>query len=151
MHSTWSHTGIWSAMLRFSHCAVPVGYVPSTGIWQAARFREAVAADSVRLISAATLLEATVVVESRWGEAGGRELDLLLVKAGAEIVPVDLKQLAIAREEWRRFGKGRHDAALNCGDCFSYALASATGEPLLFTGADFARTDIAVAAPIDGT
>lgn len=116
---------------------------------EAARFREAVAADSVRLISAATILETTLVAESRWGEAGGRELDLLLVKAGAEIVPVDVEQLAIAREGWRRFGKARHEAALNFGDCFSYALASASGEPLLFKGADFSRTDVAVAAPLD--
>ena len=116
---------------------------------EAERFREALAADSVRLVSAATVLEATLVVESRWGDAGGRELDHLLVKADVEVVPVDLDQLATARDGWRRYGRGRHEAALNFGDCFSYALASTSGEPLLFTGTDFSRTDVAVAVPLE--
>ena len=79
---------------------------------------------------------------SRYGEAGGRELDLWLVRIGADIVPVDADQAEEARRAWRRFGKGRHPAGLNYGDCFSYALAKARGAPLLFKGDDFRRTDI---------
>jgi ribonuclease VapC len=101
-----------------------------------------IADDPVRLISAATVLEATMVIETRLGDAGGRELDLWLLKIGAEIVPVDTEQADAARRAWRRFGKGRHTAALNYGDCFSYALAVTRNEPLLFKGADFAKTDV---------
>ena len=96
----------------------------------------------VRLISAATMLEATIVLETRLGDAGAREFDLWLLKIGAEIVPVDAEQADAARRAWRRFGKGRHAAALNYGDCFSYALALTRGEPLLFKGEDFAKTDV---------
>jgi len=108
----------------------------------AAEFEERIADDPVRLISAATVLEATIVLETRLGDAGGREFDLWLLKLGAEIVPVDAEQMDAARRAWRRYGKGRHPAALNYGDCFSYALALTRGEPLLFKGEDFARTDI---------
>jgi ribonuclease VapC len=101
-----------------------------------------IADDPVRLISAATLLEATIVLETRLGEAGGREFDLWLLKIGAEIVAVDAEQADAARRAWRRYGKGRHAAALNYGDCFSYALAAVRGEPLLFRGEDFAKTDV---------
>ena len=108
----------------------------------AAELEIRIADDPVRLISAATLLEATIVLETRLGDAGGRELDLWLLKIGAEIVSVDVEQVDAARRAWRRYGKGRHPAALNYGDCFSYALALSRGEPLLFKGEDFARTDI---------
>ena len=108
----------------------------------AAELELQIADDPVRLISAATVLEATIVLETRLGEAGGRELDLWLLKIGAEIVPVDAEQSDAARRAWRRYGKGRHAAALNYGDCFSYALALTRGEPLLFKGEDFARTDV---------
>ena len=101
-----------------------------------------IADDPVRLISAATVLEATMVIETRLGDAGGREFDLWLFRIGAEIVPVDADQVDAARRAWRRYGKGRHAAALNYGDCFSYALAMTRGEPLLFKGGDFAKTDI---------
>jgi ribonuclease VapC len=101
-----------------------------------------IADDPVRLISAATVLEATIVVETRLGEAGGREFDLWLLKIGAEIVAVDAEQADAARRAWRRYGKGRHAAALNYGDCFSYALAAIRGEPLLFKGEDFSKTDV---------
>jgi ribonuclease VapC len=76
------------------------------------------------------------------GPAGANELDNFLRRGGIEIVPVDVDQVRIARDAFRRFGKGRHPASLNFGDCFSYALAKALGEPLLFKGGDFARTDI---------
>jgi ribonuclease VapC len=108
----------------------------------AAELEVRIADDPVRLISAATVLEATIVLETRLGDAGGREFDLWLLKIGAEIVPVDAEQADAARRAWRRFGKGRHAAALNYGDCFSYALALARGEPLLFKGEDFAKTDV---------
>jgi ribonuclease VapC len=101
-----------------------------------------IADDPVRLISAAIVLKATIVLESRLGDAGGRELDLWLLKIGAEIVPVDAEQADAARRAWRRYGTGRHPAALNYGDCFSYALAVTRGEPLLFKGDDFVKTDV---------
>ena len=108
----------------------------------AAELEVRIADDPVRLISAAVVLEATIVLETRLGDAGGREFDLWLLKIGAEIVPVDAEQADAARRAWRRFGKGRHAAALNYGDCFSYALALTRGEPLLFKGEDFAMTDV---------
>ena len=80
----------------------------------------------------------------------GVQLDHLLVKADAEVVPVDLDQLTAAREGWRHYGRGRHEAGLNFGDCFSYALAITSGEPLLFKGTDFSLTDVAVAGPLEG-
>ena len=109
---------------------------------EATEFEARIADDPVRLISAATVLEATIVLETRMGDAGGRELDLWLHKTGTEVVPVDAEQMDAARRCWRRYGRARHPAALNFGDCFSYALALTRGEPLLFKGEDFARTDI---------
>ena len=91
----------------------------------------AIEADSVRLLSAASLVEASIVIESRYGEAGGRELDLLVREAGVEVVAVSPEQAELARAAYRRFGRGRHPAGLNFGDCFSYALSLATDEPLL--------------------
>jgi ribonuclease VapC len=108
----------------------------------APRITQAIEAGSPRLLSAANLLEASIVIESRKGEAGGRELDLLIYRAGVEIMAVDQDQAEIARTAWRRFGKGRHPAGLNYGDCFAYALAKARRLPLLHLGGDFAQTDI---------
>lgn len=105
-------------------------------------YRERIADDPVRLISAATLLEAAIVIEGRFGEPGGAELDLWLHKAKMEVVAVTFEHSDQARRAWRRYGKGRHPAGLNYGDCFSYALAMLTGEPLLFKGNDFKQTDI---------
>ena len=98
--------------------------------------------ETPRLLSAANLLEAAIVIESRKGEAGGRELDLLLYRAGIEVVGVDEDQAELARVAWRRFGKGRHPASLNYGDCFAYALSKSRRATLLFVGNDFAQTDI---------
>ncbi|WP_113737928.1 type II toxin-antitoxin system VapC family toxin [Rhizobiales bacterium] len=98
-----------------------------------------------RFISAATILELAIVIEARLGEAGAAELDLWLYKAGVEIVAVDAEQIAVARRAWRSYGKGRHPACLNYGDCFSYALAKTRNEPLLYKGDDFSRTDIEAA------
>lgn len=109
---------------------------------EAARLAQAIDADSVRLLSAAALVESSMVVEFRHGDAAVRELDLLLAKANVLVEPVTAEQAEIARQAWRRFGKGRHRAGLNYGDCFSYALAQATGEALLFKGEDFPLTDV---------
>jgi ribonuclease VapC len=108
---------------------------------EAEAFAEAIEQDAVRLISAASVLEAAIVVESELGDPGARELDLLLYQAGITISPFTPEHLAAARHAFRAFGKGRHAAALNFGDCFSYALSMSTGEPLLFKGEDFPRTD----------
>jgi ribonuclease VapC len=95
-----------------------------------------------RSISAANLFETGIVLEARRGEAAGRELDLFVFRLNLEIVPVDAEQVEIARSAWRKYGKGRHPAGLNFGDCFAYALAKFSGEPLLAKGRDFARTDV---------
>ena len=98
------------------------------------------------LMSSFSVLETGIVLEARKGEAGGRELDLFLQRARVRVLPLDSEQARIAREAWRRFGKGRHAAGLNIGDCCAYALAKSTGAPLLFKGHDFSKTDILVAA-----
>ncbi|SRR5712691_9055684 len=105
-------------------------------------FNRQIAADAVRLLSAATLVETTIVLTSRKGLRAQAELDLYLAKAGVEIVPVRAEHAAIACDAYRLYGKGRHPAGLNFGDVFAYALAKATGEPLLFKGQDFAQTDL---------
>jgi len=109
---------------------------------EAERFETAVESDQVRLMSTASYLETAIVIETRFGEPGGRELDLWLHRAAVDLVGVDSDQADAARIAYRRYGKGRHRAALNYGDCFSYALAKVSGQPLLFKGGDFARTDI---------
>jgi ribonuclease VapC len=109
---------------------------------EAASFERKIADDPIRLISAATVFEAGMVLEAKLGEAGGAELDLWLHKVGVEIVPVDAEHADQARRAWRRFGRGRHAASLNYGDCFSYALAALSQEPLLFKGDDFSKTDV---------
>ncbi len=105
-------------------------------------FNRKIEADSRRLISTASVLETSIVLETRYGEEAYRELDFFLLKAAIEIRPFDAEQLEIARRAYRQYGKGRHPAILNYGDCFSYALAKQTGEPLLFKGNDFSQTDI---------
>ena len=108
---------------------------------EATAISRAIASDPRRLVSAFTALETSVVVEAKKGENGGREFDLLVHKASIDIVPMDSGQAELARTAWRKYGKGRHPAGLNIGDCCSYALARYTGEPLLFKGEDFAKTD----------
>ncbi len=106
------------------------------------RIARSMASDPRRLASAFTVLEAAIVVEARKGESGGRELDLLMHRINLESVPLTSSHVEVAREAWRRFGKGRHAANLNIGDCCAYALSRVSGEPLLFKGDDFARTDV---------
>jgi len=110
-------------------------------------FSEAIANASKRIVSAFSALETSIVIESKKGDPGGRELDLLLHKARIEIVPINEEQFELARRAWRDFGKGRHPAGLNIGDCCSYALSKYSGEPLLFKGEDFSKTDIQSALP----
>ncbi len=112
---------------------------------EAEAFEQRIADAAICLMSAATVVEAAMVIETRLGERGGSELDLWLHKAGVEIVAFDAEQADHARRAWRRFGKGRHPAGLNFGDCFSYALSAQTQEPLLFKGDDFSKTDIEAA------
>jgi ribonuclease VapC len=106
------------------------------------QFLDAILEAARRQISAATVLETGIVLESKRGESAGREFDLFVVRTNLEVVPVDAEQIEIARSAWRSFGKGRHPAALNFGDCFTYALARSSGEPVLAKGRDFALTDI---------
>jgi ribonuclease VapC len=105
-------------------------------------FNEAIEAVESRVLSAATFVEVSIVVESRHGAEGLRDLDVFLERAGVELVAVDPEQAHVARRAFSRFGKGRHPAGLNYGDCFSYALATVLGEPLLFNGEDFRQTDV---------
>ena len=100
----------------------------------------------VKRMSAATLVETGIILQARYGDHGERELDLFVQRAHVEVVPVTEEHAEYARSGYRRFGKGRDAAGLNFGDCFSYALARALDEPLLFVGDDFARTDVRVAA-----
>jgi len=113
---------------------------------EAERFEAAVEADHVRLMSTASYLETALVIETRFGEPGGRELDLWLHRAAVDLVAIHADQADAARAAYRKFGKGRHRAGLNYGDCFSYGLAKISGQPLLFKGDDFQRTDIAAVA-----
>lgn len=106
-------------------------------------FNEAIEAADSRSMSVATLLEVSIVIESRFGADGLRDLDTFIERAAIDLVAVDLEQANVARRAFSRFGKGRHPAGLNYGDCFAYALATVRGEPLLYKGEDFSQTDVA--------
>lgn len=105
---------------------------------------EALAGAETRIMSTATALECVIVVEGRFGPGAAGQVDVLFPQVGIELVPVDAGQYYAAAEAWRKYGKGRHPAALNYGDCFSYALAKLSGEPILCIGNDFVRTDVTV-------
>jgi ribonuclease VapC len=105
-------------------------------------FIEAIEAADARLMSVATFVEISIVIEARHGAEGLRDLDHFIGRAGIELVPVDAEHGKVACSAFSRFGRGRHRAGLNYGDCFSYALAISTGEPLLFKGDDFVQTDV---------
>ena len=111
----------------------------------AERYERAIAGASRCRMSVASFLEAAIVLESRTSAAAGHELDIFVERAPIELVAVTPDQAQAARRAWQRFGRGNHPAALNFGDCFAYALAEATREPLLFKGQDFVLTDIEVA------
>jgi ribonuclease VapC len=97
------------------------------------------------LMSAANFVELSIVIEGQIGPDAGRQCDIFFRRAGITIEPVSVEQAHLARQAFLDFGKGRHAAGLNFGDCFAYALAKVTGEPLLFKGEDFRKTDIASA------
>jgi ribonuclease VapC len=105
-------------------------------------FNEAMETADSRSLSVASFVEISIVIEARHGAEGIRHLDRFLDRANVTVVPMDLEQGRLARQAFSRFGKGRHEAGLNFGDCFSYALAQVLGEPLLFKGEDFSRTDV---------
>jgi ribonuclease VapC len=107
-------------------------------------FAEMLSVSPVNIMSAGNFLEVSIVIDNRRREIGLIDLDRLISAAGIDIVAVDRTQAVAARNAYRRYGRGRHSAGLNFGDCFAYALAKSTGEPLLFKGADFAATDIEV-------
>ena len=100
--------------------------------------------DSPCVMSAATRVELGIVIEARTGAAGTQLLEEFLARVDMQVEPVDAELADEALVCWRRFGKGRHDAGLNVGDTFSYALARRIGQPLLFVGDDFSRTDVLV-------
>jgi ribonuclease VapC len=114
---------------------------------EADRFGQALAAAPVRLLSAVTRVELSFVIEGRKRDAGRADLERLLQQGNFEVATVTPQQAEIAINAFRRFGKGRHRAGLNIGDCFAYALAKATGDPLLFKGDDFSHTDVRSALP----
>ena len=109
---------------------------------EAEDFARAIAGAEVSRMSAANLLEAGIVADGQADRRTGRQLDALVANFRLRIAPVTEDQVRIARQAYLDFGRGNHPAGLNFGDCFAYALAKATGEPLLFKGDDFARTDI---------
>jgi len=106
------------------------------------RFVAAIEADPIRLISVVGLVEASFVIIGRKPAGGLTDLQAFLDEGEIERIPVDIQQAEAAVEAFRRFGRGRHPARLNIGDCFAYALAKSTGEPLLYKGDDLAQTDI---------
>jgi ribonuclease VapC len=110
-------------------------------------FNQAIATARQRLLSAASLVEIAIVVEARYGSQGQHNLEAFLKAAEIDVVGFDRRQAELAREGFQRFGKGRHPAGLNLGDCYAYALARAMDAPLLFKGDDFSRTDVRFAYP----
>jgi ribonuclease VapC len=111
---------------------------------EAERISRALLSTPDRIISAPSLVEVGIVMQVRRGDDGARDLDLLLAKLRVEVVPFTARQAEIARKAFRRYGRGRHDAKLNFGDCFAYALAKDASAPLLFKGDDFRQTDVTV-------
>ncbi len=107
-------------------------------------FIEAIESADLPRMSVASFVETSIVVESRYGAEGLRDLDRFISRAGIELIAVDQEQGQLARSALSRYGKGRHRAGLNYGDCFSYAAAISFGEPLLCKGDDFMYTDVPI-------
>jgi len=97
------------------------------------------------LVSAATFVEVCIIVEARTGDAGSRAWDAFFRAAGIVVEPITEEHARTAAQAWSKYGKGRHRAGLNFGDCFSYALARCTDGALLFKGSDFRQTDVEAA------
>jgi ribonuclease VapC len=117
---------------------------------EAAEFAQLIEDDLAPLISAASVLEAGIVLISRHGLEARGDLQDFLEQGGLQVEPVTAEQAELALDAYQRYGKGRHRAGLNFGDCFAYALCKATGQPLLFKGQDFSLTDIATVPRIRG-
>jgi ribonuclease VapC len=117
----------------------------------APRYTEALAVAAPCRIASPTWVEAGIVIEVRYGAAGLLELDELAIESDLAIVPFTSDHARVAMAAFRHYGKGRHRASLNYGDCFSYALAKASGEPLLFKGNDFIHTDVTAAIALPWT
>ncbi len=111
----------------------------------AERFLDAMASAGELSVSAATLTEALIVAEAKQGPEASTDVHALLADLECDVLPLDEQQATLAHRAWVRFGKGRHPASLNLGDCYAYAAATALGRPLLFKGADFPQTDIGAA------
>ena len=117
---------------------------------EAAEFAQLIEDDPAPLISAASVCEAGIVLISRHGLEARGDLRDFLEQGGLQVEPVTAEQAELALDAYQRYGKGRHRAGLNFGDCFAYALCKATGQPLLFKGQDFSQTDIAIVPRIRG-
>jgi len=109
---------------------------------EADQFRDAILGSDQCTMSAVSFVEASIIAESNGGDGSVRQLDAYLRTGGISVAPVTEEQAFVARQAYSDYGKGRHPAGLNLGDCFSYALAKVSGEPLLFKGSDFRKTDI---------
>ena len=105
-------------------------------------FEAKINAATVRMVSAASVLETAIVLQQRTGERGARDLDRFLANSQLQVIPIDVLQLRWARFAFETYGRGQHPAKLNFGDCFSYALAKSSAEPILFKGTDFLLTDL---------
>jgi ribonuclease VapC len=112
---------------------------------EAAKFSQVILEARQRRISVANFLELCMVIERQMGSDASRQIDVFIRTAGIAIEPITVEHGHVARQAFLDFGKGRHPAGLNFGDCFAYALAKTTGEPLLFKGRDFSKTDILAA------
>jgi ribonuclease VapC len=112
------------------------------------KFTEAIERDPVCLMSSVNALESSMVLEARKQDLGGWDLDRFLRRARIRVVPLTEEHFEVARQAWRKYGKGNHPAGLNLADCCAYALARTSGEPLLFKGDDFSRTDVTPVLPV---
>ena len=117
---------------------------------EAAEFAQLIEDDPAPVISAASVVEAGIVLISRHGLDARDDLRDFLEQGGLQVEPVTAEQAELALDAYQRYGKGRHRAGLNFGDCFAYALCQATGQPLLFKGQDFSQTDIAIVPRLRG-
>ena len=105
-------------------------------------FTEALEEAETKLLSTANFVESSILLEARYGPDALRDLDLIISKGGIDLITVDADQAYLARQGFSEYGKGRHPAGLNFGDCFAYALAKIRNETLLYKGDDFAHTDV---------
>jgi ribonuclease VapC len=113
---------------------------------EADQFRELILKSTECNMSAISFVEASIIAESNGGDGSVRQLDAFLRTAEIRVEAVTVEHALAARQAYSDYGKGRHPAGLNFGDCFAYALAMVSGEPLLFKGNDFRKTDVTPAA-----